>query len=649
MDVDSASNATASDVDVDTESGNRSVISVPGSGFASTDTSGNATPSRNGSGTPAPHAQATVAHRQQPRIHVVPISGQGRDRSGTVVLTNTRRADQDLPQNISHLHTQRRRQMAELQRLIDMPPTQPIAQAYRARPVSRNRTVRGGTSGSAMHRLQSGNTPSTSTPASGSASASTSRPDTETEDDGDPDGDIDGYGDGDGDVEMSHEQDDTDENLPPPTRAPHHVRRTGSVGMAVDSPSPTAGPVAVGGSDSVDVDAHIIINTDPMDGVPMGHMGHIGGIGVGGVGVGADDGGLVAATLDLEQGVLNDDLAMGAPPGAPGAIEATPTLRGRTHHHGHHHGHTGRAGGGPMLPLRDEMTPRAPLAPLPMPLTMPSIPTTPTPFTRAEQAQLQAQTQARGRPLTATQIQSLDAAMEQVAEARRQASIRLQQRAWAGQQGNIAATAAPPHAATAPTAAPDTGRHQHRRHAHHVVEDVGPFREEDVLMSLQLLAYLSKYPHVRQAFYTQRVGFHPVTIAAALAQCQQPATASDRGPQQQQTAEAANGAKKESASATLFKSLTGRGVANKQSQQAQQASPSSNTSSSTTQQVPPRMTNVFSLVERFTFRPSPSESSLPNPPPSLPADVQHWAGVIMRNACRKDESRGGVRQCANSK
>ncbi|KAH8115510.1 XFP N-terminal domain-containing protein [Phellopilus nigrolimitatus] len=29
----------------------------------------------------------------------------------------------------------------------------------------------------------------------------------------------------------------------------------------------------------------------------------------------------------------------------------------------------------------------------------------------------------------------------------------------------------------------------------------------------------------------------------------------------------------------------------------------------------PRMTNVFSLVKRFTFRPSPTESSLPTPPP----------------------------------
>jgi hypothetical protein len=32
----------------------------------------------------------------------------------------------------------------------------------------------------------------------------------------------------------------------------------------------------------------------------------------------------------------------------------------------------------------------------------------------------------------------------------------------------------------------------------------------------------------------------------------------------------------------------------------------------------------------------------------LPPEIQYWAGVIMRNACRKDDSRGGIRQCANS-
>ena len=61
-----------------------------------------------------------------------------------------------------------------------------------------------------------------------------------------------------------------------------------------------------------------------------------------------------------------------------------------------------------------------------------------------------------------------------------------------------------------------------------------------------------------------------------------------------------------------------------------------------------RQTNMFLLVERFTFRPSSHKYDLPNPPPTLPTDIQYWAGVIMRNAYRKDDSRGGIQQCANS-
>jgi hypothetical protein len=39
------------------------------------------------------------------------------------------------------------------------------------------------------------------------------------------------------------------------------------------------------------------------------------------------------------------------------------------------------------------------------------------------------------------------------------------------------------------------------------------------------------------------------------------------------------------------------------------------------------------LVEKFTVR-------------HHSQDMQYWAGVVMRNLCRKDDSRGGIRQCA---
>ncbi|KAI9838148.1 MAG: hypothetical protein M1837_002643 [Sclerophora amabilis] len=43
--------------------------------------------------------------------------------------------------------------------------------------------------------------------------------------------------------------------------------------------------------------------------------------------------------------------------------------------------------------------------------------------------------------------------------------------------------------------------------------------------------------------------------------------------------------------------------------------------------------NIFPLVEKFT-------------PRHHPAEMHTWAGVVMRNLCRKDDSRGGIRQCA---
>lgn len=43
--------------------------------------------------------------------------------------------------------------------------------------------------------------------------------------------------------------------------------------------------------------------------------------------------------------------------------------------------------------------------------------------------------------------------------------------------------------------------------------------------------------------------------------------------------------------------------------------------------------NIFPLVEKFTVR-------------HHSQDMQYWAGVVMRNLCRKDDLRGGIRQCA---
>ncbi|KAH8113735.1 hypothetical protein DFH11DRAFT_316967 [Phellopilus nigrolimitatus] len=70
----------------------------------------------------------------------------------------------------------------------------------------------------------------------------------------------------------------------------------------------------------------------------------------------------------------------------------------------------------------------------------------------------------------------------------------------------------------------------------------------------------------------------------------------------------------------FLKSLSGRG---KEKEKAIAISsgltPPSPTSPSST--ASPRMTNVFSLVKRFTFGPSPTESSLPAPSPFLPPEL----------------------------
>ncbi|PWN54452.1 hypothetical protein IE53DRAFT_365450 [Violaceomyces palustris] len=118
------------------------------------------------------------------------------------------------------------------------------------------------------------------------------------------------------------------------------------------------------------------------------------------------------------------------------------------------------------------------------------------------------------------------------------------------------------------------------------------YREEEVLLGLQLLAYLSKYSHVRTLFHNSDVtdGFVG------------PLDAYNR----------------------------------------QFETSSASTTSWNPSEAPKR--NVFSIAERFTLRSSKSSSTTQ---PKLAMEIQYWAGVIMRNACRKDETRGGIRQCAN--
>jgi hypothetical protein len=112
-------------------------------------------------------------------------------------------------------------------------------------------------------------------------------------------------------------------------------------------------------------------------------------------------------------------------------------------------------------------------------------------------------------------------------------------------------------------------------------------RDEDVLMSLQLLAYVSKYCNLRS--YFQKSHLVPkLKIGTDLQLLDGDASA----------VEAVKGEEEELEEYELPDDL-----------------------------------NIFPLVEQFTVRHHTS-------------DMQYWASVVMRNLCRKDDSRGGIRQCA---
>ncbi|PSS02494.1 MYND finger [Coniella lustricola] len=111
-------------------------------------------------------------------------------------------------------------------------------------------------------------------------------------------------------------------------------------------------------------------------------------------------------------------------------------------------------------------------------------------------------------------------------------------------------------------------------------------REEDVLMSLQLLAYVSKYCNLRT--YFQKSHLVPrLKIGQELAGLDSEDAHMDIDEDEEFEEEF----------------------------------------------LLPNDLNIFPMVEKFTVR-------------YHSTDMQYWAGVVMRNLCRKDDTRGGIRQCA---
>jgi hypothetical protein len=119
-------------------------------------------------------------------------------------------------------------------------------------------------------------------------------------------------------------------------------------------------------------------------------------------------------------------------------------------------------------------------------------------------------------------------------------------------------------------------------------------REEDVLMSLQLLAYVSKYCNLRS--YFQKSHLVPkLSISREIHLLDEP---------------------------NMFGSKSQPTPILEEEEEEEEE-----------EYLLPDDYNIFPLVEKFTVR-------------HHPPDMQYWAGVVMRNLCRKDDSRGGIRQCA---
>jgi hypothetical protein len=114
-------------------------------------------------------------------------------------------------------------------------------------------------------------------------------------------------------------------------------------------------------------------------------------------------------------------------------------------------------------------------------------------------------------------------------------------------------------------------------------------RDEDIIMSLQLLAYVSKYCSLRSYFHNTHLVPRLKTSPYELA---------------------------------LLDGVDV--VANP---------PAPLTEMELEEYIQPDDYNIFPLVEMFTVRHHAPE-------------MQYWARVVMRNLCRKDDSKGGVRQCA---
>ncbi|KAJ2581861.1 Integral membrane protein SED5, partial [Coemansia sp. RSA 1836] len=153
------------------------------------------------------------------------------------------------------------------------------------------------------------------------------------------------------------------------------------------------------------------------------------------------------------------------------------------------------------------------------------------------------------------------------------------------------------------------------------------YRHDDVVLTLQLLAYLSKTPSQRQQLhecpllYTQMRAIYGTGGGGACA-----------GPTLQLNAANSSGASSGYATQGDLDSP------HRAAQSAAQANAAAGIPVPRRRQSAGDATvDVFSIVEKFTVH------------KAFPSDMAYWSAIVMRNGCRRDETRNYCRQCAYSK
>ncbi|RFU34965.1 hypothetical protein B7463_g1401, partial [Scytalidium lignicola] len=141
-------------------------------------------------------------------------------------------------------------------------------------------------------------------------------------------------------------------------------------------------------------------------------------------------------------------------------------------------------------------------------------------------------------------------------------------------------------------------------------------RDEDVLMSLQLLAYVSKYCNLRSYFQHSHL-VPKLKIGDELRLLDKYYDTSSTSHSRHNHSSVSSTSSEASAC----------------HQEEEEEDDNNNNDEQEEEYLLPDDFNIFPLVEKFTVRHHSS-------------DMQYWAGVVMRNLCRKDDSRGGIRQCA---